>query len=596
MTIPSAASVFRDHDIENVPASGPHEPVKRDIRALLSSFETLLGAGTAGLVFSTLAALSGDLAHPANTSAIVFNDSTGANNGIFEKVGPTSTGSWSRVGDLPWPIVPFTVTGGTGNAIVATAPEVPLQPGRKLYTLVPTANNTAAVTVNGVAIKNVFGLDLAANSLVANSPVIMIWSVDHYVLLLSAQVDANSVLAATLAAQSAAQGYATAAAASASVIGNQAYQFDSRALAAAATIPAGVKALRTYGLTTVGDSPPKDYVRGTIGDPDSFADAGGNYWKPAPESTAVSDVNCSFAISVASNALTIALKNTAGTDPSAAAPVVLTYRSPTVTTSTPVQRKVTAANSITVPNGGTLGTSNTKPFRIWIVMFDDAGTQRLGVILASSSGNMADLKGWPIASSALVSGSATAALTFYTAGAGVSAKSFVVLGWASWESGLVTAGAWSGGPSRVHVQTEGSALPGEVIQSKQASNTGQSDTTNTTYTATATAVTITPTSAANAIAIYARSLLGQVTSNAHAQAKILRGGTELGYPADVFINHAGLSAVIQGQVLEVTDFPGTAVSTTYTVGIKTTAGGIAVWNSAALGDGGATISAQEIMQ
>jgi hypothetical protein len=61
--------------------------------------------------------------------------------------------------------------------------------------------------VNGglpVEIKNAFSVSLASGSLLLNNTLVMAWVVDHYQLLISANVDASAILAAAVAAQTAA--------------------------------------------------------------------------------------------------------------------------------------------------------------------------------------------------------------------------------------------------------------------------------------------------------------------------------------------------------------------------------------------------------
>ncbi|MBR0855675.1 right-handed parallel beta-helix repeat-containing protein [Bradyrhizobium liaoningense] len=219
MAVKSAAEIYRDFETDGVQASGPHRPVKRDIRELTLLIQGLLAASGPSLGYSALALLNADLAHVANTLAFVYGDASPANNGSYIKSGAFGAGSWTRIADLPTPIVNLTVTGGTPNAIVASAPETPQQPGLKLYLLTPTANNTGAVTLNyngtgDIPIKNAFGATLAAGSLMVGSPVLMMRQSGYFQLLISANVDASTILADTVAARDA----AIAAAASSSII------------------------------------------------------------------------------------------------------------------------------------------------------------------------------------------------------------------------------------------------------------------------------------------------------------------------------------------------------------------------------------------
>lgn len=207
----TAAEIFRRYVTAGVPASGPNPVVKDDVIAWGTFLETMLnaGAGAAGLAYATLSALSADLTHGANTSAIVYNDVSPGNNGFYVKSGASGAGSWSRVGDLPSVIVPLTVTGGTANAIAATGPETPLQPGRKLFLLTPIANNTDATTLNynnqgALPVRSAFGTALIGGELLINSPILMLGAADHFTLLLSTNVDADGILASAQAAQVAA--------------------------------------------------------------------------------------------------------------------------------------------------------------------------------------------------------------------------------------------------------------------------------------------------------------------------------------------------------------------------------------------------------
>ncbi|MBR0735767.1 hypothetical protein JQ581_02410 [Bradyrhizobium liaoningense] len=255
----TATEIWRDYETDGVPGSGPHQPNKRDIKQWGSMLETLLAQ--LGLGFATKAALDANLLFSANTLAMVYADSTGANNGIYVKSGASGSGSWTRIGDLPSTMVELTVTGGTGNAIVATAPETPIQPGLKLFRLTPTANNTAAttITVNGasaVPIKNAAGATLASGSLIIGTVALMIWATDHYRLVAGLAIDGNAILAdaqaaAVSAASSASSASGSATAAAAAV--NYGMTFATRTAAIAATIPGTVTHITTAGYTTVGD-------------------------------------------------------------------------------------------------------------------------------------------------------------------------------------------------------------------------------------------------------------------------------------------------------------------------------------------------------
>jgi hypothetical protein len=176
-------------------------------------------------------------------------------------------------------------------------------------------------------------------------------------------------------------------------------------------------------------------------------------------------LNGTLVPSVGSSALTITLKTKAGATPSVTDPVLIVFRSATAATGDYTVLRVTAALSLVVSSGSTLGTANATAFRLWVVAFNDAGTVRLGVVNTLSGTNIMALTGWGIADSTAEggAGAADSAQVIYT-GTAVSAKAYSVLGYLSYESGLATAGTWSGTPTRTQLLERTTPLPGQVIQ------------------------------------------------------------------------------------------------------------------------------------
>lgn len=176
-------------------------------------------------------------------------------------------------------------------------------------------------------------------------------------------------------------------------------------------------------------------------------------------------VNGTLVTSVSSNALTVAIKTAAGNDPSADDPVYVIFRSATAATGDYTVLILTAATSLVVSSGSTLGTANSTAFRIWVVGFNDAGTFRLGVINCLSGTNIYPLAGWGIASSTAEggAGAADSAQVFYT-GSAVTSKAYTVLGYFTYESGLSTAGTWASTPTRLQLFGHDVPLPGQIIQ------------------------------------------------------------------------------------------------------------------------------------
>ena len=101
--------------------------------------------------------------------------------------------------------------------------------------------------------------------------------------------------------------------------------------------------------------------------------------------------NLGLAASIAGNALTIAVKDASGSDPSSTSPVAIDFRNVTLATGTPSTLSVTAATSLVISSGSTHGVVGTEPFRLWIVGFNDGGTFRLGTKNGGSFRRDADL-------------------------------------------------------------------------------------------------------------------------------------------------------------------------------------------------------------
>lgn len=90
-----------------------------------------------------------------------------------------------------------------------------------------------------------------------------------------------------------------------------------------------------------------------------------------------SKVNYGLAASVSASALTIALKDAAGNDPSAASPVYIPFRSATAATGTTTTRAVTSALSVVISSGSTLGHVSGQLSPIFVYAIDNAGTVEL---------------------------------------------------------------------------------------------------------------------------------------------------------------------------------------------------------------------------
>lgn len=182
---------------------------------------------TANITLSGLQTIDG-VAVVADDRVLVKNQTTGSENGIYT----ASTGNWLRTRDFDgaYDVV-------TGSRVLVTAGST--QAGNEYY-----ISTTGTITIDSTSIA----------------------------------FTEMPVPATLTAAVAAAEASAALAATSAAALGNQVHQYDTRTQAAAANIPVGVNAVRTLGLTAVGDGGGAEYIRGLSGDPGDFQDAGGAYW------------------------------------------------------------------------------------------------------------------------------------------------------------------------------------------------------------------------------------------------------------------------------------------------------------------------------
>ena len=251
-------------------------------------------------------------------------------------------------------------------------------------------------------------------------------------------------------------------------------------------------------------------------------------------------INGTLVPSVAANALTIAIKTLAGNDPSAADPVHVVLRNATAATGNYVVLAITAATSLAISPGSTLGAASNTPFRVWIVGFNDAGTFRLGAQVCTIANRMHPLAEYGVRSSVAEggAGAADSAGVLYTDVA-VASKAFRILGFMTWENGLTTAGAWGSPPTDVQLFGPGIPLPGQVIQSAQAIG-GGGNTTSSTFTATSLAVSMSPTSKANPVGLAFDGNVNISHSGVFGFVGILRGGTLVGRAAAIYSTGGGL--------------------------------------------------------
>lgn len=240
------------------PVSATHKPDPVEIVRWAQNIEALIASGTLGdNWYETKALLNADLTPAANAVAVVYGDTTAANNGTYVKVGATGTGSWTQITNfLPgYQVVQIDDDGSsTANAYTMDAtPFAPSEDGAALFFgFVPVTNTATSVTISfdggstTYAVKVLDGSNPAIGALVAGMPIIgtITASGANFRILTDTSSAANLILAQ--AAQIAAEA--------------------ARDEAVAAAIAAAQKFFPVTVVDTAGGDPATDYAAGSTHD------------------------------------------------------------------------------------------------------------------------------------------------------------------------------------------------------------------------------------------------------------------------------------------------------------------------------------------
>lgn len=175
--------------------------------------------------------------------------------------------------------------------------------------------------------------------------------------------------------------------------------------------------------------------------------------------------NLGLSASVASNALTVALKQKDGsTDPSTGtAAVTIGFRNATATTGAYAVSSVTSALSITIPSGATLGQANAPSYTyVWVYALMDSSVDLCvsGIQLFPQTAPQ---------NSTQISSGATSGTTLYCASSHTGAKPVRIIGRLAVSE--TTAGTWASGPTEVAINPPVSQ-DGVVISTQTAGHTG----------------------------------------------------------------------------------------------------------------------------
>lgn len=171
--------------------------------------------------------------------------------------------------------------------------------------------------------------------------------------------------------------------------------------------------------------------------------------------------NAVLQASVASSALTFALKTEAGLNPSSTDPVYVSFRNATLSSGAPVRREITAALSLVISNGSTLGHASATEAPIYVYLGDDAGT----LFLAASTSPV-DERILQTTTAEGGVGLADSALPLYAAAVHTNAavRLFAVL-----KSTQTTAGTWAAVPTLISYPTQPHPLALAMLRPVSAS-------------------------------------------------------------------------------------------------------------------------------
>lgn len=314
--------------------------------------------------------------------------------------------------------------------------------------------------------------------------------------------------------------------------------------------------------------------------------------------------NLQINATVATNALTIAVKGNNGSDPSATNPVLIPFRDSTIANGGPKVVSLQSALSFTIASGNTMGCQNAVMCRLWIVAICSTGlscTNSAGSdVVGLCAFNATSVSGGVVQSVAAIneaglqtSASGTSggnnAQTYYCSISAVTSRAIRILGYVEIQEG--TAGTWTTGPTYVQLMSPTIKRPGDRVQAVVGTSTTAASTASGVfaYLSTQYSLALTPTSAANPV--LARMFgTGLMSAAGTGTLQLVRNGT----PTVV-----GVAQILGNQVtsqdssitIEAFDLPNTTSQVTYSPQGKQSGGTFSFPPSG----GGISITLEEIM-
>lgn len=294
-------------------------------------------------------------------------------------------------------------------------------------------------------------------------------------------------------------------------------------------------------------------------------------------------VNLQLNATVATNALTIAVKGNNGSDPSATNPVLIPFRDNTIANGGPKNVSLQSALSFTIASGSTMGCVSGQMCRIWVIAIcstglectNSAGSDVVGLcgFNALSGLNVAPINEAAPQTSASGTSGGNSTQTYYCNITAVTSRAIRILGYVEIQE--ATAGTWATGPTYTQLFGPGIKKPGEVVQLQFTSTSTAATTSSATFAAMSGGLTlnITPTSAANVVEAEIAGAIQAGVSGSFVQIQIARGSTLIGVPSTSFI--APAIGTWSGQAyVKAMDVPNATTAQTYQAYGKTTSGAL----------------------
>ena len=318
----------------------------------------------------------------------------------------------------------------------------------------------------------------------------------------------------------------------------------------------------TVGTTTIGSQVnANDFLTTNT----TLADPG---YGPTQLAHLMSCVNCGISAAASASNILFTLTDEGGSSLSSTDPAVVCFRADTTTTAEVSCQKITSGPTLSIHTASNLGvTGTTQAFRVWLALFNDAGTVRLGGIVATNYSTLGvlSLDEANAASSTTCSGCTTAnsAKTWYST-VGVTGKFFRIIGYVDFPA-WGTQGVWQTA-TLVHMCSWSCVLPGRPTGNIKTVTVTATDagTASTSYANnTAMEVSITPSSAANLVRVTMQGML-QIGGGNLCYARVIRGtsgSTTVGTVAALGLVNSGFGQV--GAFISGLDAPSTASSQTF---------------------------------